>query len=46
VVTVSLELVTSAEQGKSSGMFATVFTKTGVFWGGISFFPDETVTPL
>jgi hypothetical protein len=40
------EWVTSPEQGKSSGKIATFSLCTGLFWNGISFIPDEAVTPL
>ena len=42
-VKISPEWITSPEQGISSGRFATLSLWTGMFWGGISSIPDETV---
>jgi hypothetical protein len=46
VVKISPEWVTAPEQGKSNGRIATFILWTGVFRGGISSIPDETVIPL
>ena len=43
VVTISPELVTVPEQGKSSGRIATFSLWTGMFRDGISSIPGETV---
>ena len=46
MVKISLEWVTSPEQGKSSGRIATFSLWTGLFRGGISSIPDEKIIPL
>ena len=46
MVKITPEWVTGPEQGKSSGRVATFSLFTGLFWGGISSIPDETVIPL
>ena len=43
MVTISPELVTVPEQGKSSGRIATFSLWTGMFRDGISSIPGETV---
>ena len=46
MVKFSPEWVMGPEQGKSSGRVATFSLWTGMFRGGISSIPDETVIPL
>ena len=46
MVKISPEWVKGPEQGKSSGRIATFSLWTGMFRGGISSIPDETVIPL
>ena len=46
MVKISPEWVTGPEQGKSSGRIATFSLWTGMFRGGISSIPGETVIPL
>jgi len=46
LVRISPEWVTRTEQGKSSGRIATFSLWTGIFWDGISSFPDEKVISI
>jgi hypothetical protein len=46
VIEIPPECVKGPEQDKSCGRVAAFSLWTGVFWDGVSSFPDETVIPL